>query len=339
MSKGRLWSKEEIDFIKKNYDAMSRGELAKQLDRSYSAVDSKITELKLYKKSNEWSCDEINYLKQHYSDMPYSEIGKNIGRSRNAVQCKLRVLGLSKPEKYSYNTNYFEKIDTEDKAYWLGFIFADGWISGSELGIELCRKDIKHLKKFNKCLNGNINIICKINEHTNNDFIKSNYTESCIIRLYRNKIVEDLKQHGVQNRKTYKDNYIPSLSNDLIKHFIRGFFDGDGNVWIDRKKNKQLRYTLYNASLTLLTDIRNELYKNNIFSQIISDNRPLYKKTTSCYRLIIGGIANAYNFYNYLYKESNIYLDRKYNYAIKAIDTYDIKNRASKKSTHVCLSN
>ena len=63
--------------------------------------------------------------------------------------------------KYSCDENYFECIDNEEKAYWLGFLYADGFIESKrgtysqKFGIMLSYRDRKHLEKFNKCLNSN----------------------------------------------------------------------------------------------------------------------------------------------------------------------------------------
>ena len=60
---------------------------------------------------------------------------------------------MGRPRLYTLNENFFETIDTEDKAYWLGFIYADGYITKSKtgqhnLGIKLSIKDLAHLQKF-----------------------------------------------------------------------------------------------------------------------------------------------------------------------------------------------
>ena len=55
--------------------------------------------------------------------------------------------------KYNFDENFFDKIDTEEKAYWLGFIYADGAIFKRTLSIRLSTKDIHHLEKFKKILN------------------------------------------------------------------------------------------------------------------------------------------------------------------------------------------
>lgn len=92
--------------------------------------------------------------------MSTSDIAITLKRTTSAVKIKARKLGLSK-YPYTCDYNYFDKIDSEEKAYWLGFIFADGYISVNEnsnsgcVGIDLCLSDIDHLKKFNKSINGN----------------------------------------------------------------------------------------------------------------------------------------------------------------------------------------
>lgn len=199
-------------------------------------------------------------------------------------------------------------------------------------------KDINHLKKFNKSLNGNLNISTRLRDHKNDNFIKADFCETCSIRLFRKKIVCDLKQYGINENKTYNNNYIPNIPVKYIRDFIRGYFDGDGNVSFISNKEKQLRYTFYGASLTLLNNIREELMKNNIHSHIIGDNRDLYKKTVTCYRLIIASLTDTINFYDYLYNNAHIFLDRKYYYSNSYILQYKIRERANNKKRVASLT-
>nr|DAG90196.1 MAG TPA: endonuclease [Crassvirales sp.] len=57
--------------------------------------------------------------------------------------------------KSEFNRDFFSVIDTEEKAYWLGFLYADGFISasGNTVGLSISLKDIDHLKKYNNALN------------------------------------------------------------------------------------------------------------------------------------------------------------------------------------------
>ena len=87
-----------------------------------------------------------------------------VRRKRNTVKGKEK-LGASR--KHHFNENYFEKIDTEDRAYWLGFLYADGNVSygkdkngnkkGCTVEVTLSEKDKSHLYKFLKCLNADFN--------------------------------------------------------------------------------------------------------------------------------------------------------------------------------------
>ena len=103
-----------------------------------------------------WNENEIKFIMENYKTMTYKEMAKKINRTENAVKLKVSKLGLKK-SKYIYDVDYFKKIDTIEKAYWLGFIYADGYVSvgkqNYEFGIELQGSDYKHLKKFNKAIN------------------------------------------------------------------------------------------------------------------------------------------------------------------------------------------
>src|SRR4051812_9808472 len=119
--------------------------------------------------------------------------------------------------KHFFNESYFNSIDTEDKAYWLGFIAADGNVQFTAknkcLSIGLKFSDKTHLEKFALCLNYNGPI------STNRTIAK--------ITLYSAQLTKDLATHGILPRKSF--NVKPwSGSPYLLKHYWRGVFDGDG---------------------------------------------------------------------------------------------------------------
>ena len=124
------------------------------------------------------SQEEIQNLINLYNEgNSLRTISKITGYSRNFITKVfnennfIRRTNKVNSRKYYLNDNYFEIIDSAEKAYWVGFIAADGYISKREsgssnrLGITLSEKDIEHLYKFNKCLNStyerrNILIVC-----------------------------------------------------------------------------------------------------------------------------------------------------------------------------------
>ena len=133
--------------------------------------------------------------------------------------------------KNNFNEDYFESIDTEHKAYWLGFIYADGCVMNTGSGntkinrlqINISNKDIELLIAFCKDINYDET---KIQTYEP----KGTYSTNLMSRLSINsvKLCSDLAKWGVHPNKTGKLNKLPKLSKELMPHFIRGFFDGDG---------------------------------------------------------------------------------------------------------------
>lgn len=297
------FTNEELDFIKENIDVLSYKEMAEKLGRNHSSINRKATELGL-SRNDEWKEDEIAFLIENFDKLETTEISEKLNRTVNSVRIKSRKLGLKKEEKYTYDKGFFKNIDTEEKAYWLGFIFADGWISkhkrGCALGIQLGIKDYNHLKKFNKSINGNIEVavgehVCSLGEKKT--------VKHCLIRCYSKEMVEDLEALGVNQNKTYTENHIPDIREDLKIHFIRGYFDGDGCLFFN-KKNTCHSCSIVSKTRTMLEDIRSVLYEKYNISSYISTDRGMFG-------LYIKGMKNAYNFCETLYNGASIFLDRK----------------------------
>lgn len=266
-----------------------------------------------------WDQTEIQFLKDNYKKLTYLEIAEKLDRSKTAVDLKINRIGLKK-SKYKYDQNYFEIIDTQEKAYWLGFIYADGCIqenantNSCELAIKLQGSDYKHLKKFNKSINGNVNVevfdsICNLNQKT--------YSSSSI-RIYSAKMVHDLKEHGLCNNKSFVLQF-PEINNELLPHFIRGFFDGDGCICDDISR-KLVKCDFTCASIEFINSLRTLLYANGISSYI-------YQETDRIYRLYIRGLLNCDKFLQFIYRDANIFLDRKNQKMIDSYEKYGIAQR------------
>lgn len=221
----------------------------------------------------EWSKEDLDFLKNNYNKYSSKELATILNRTRNSVQLKINRMGLKREDKYCYNENFFEKIDTEEKAYWLGFIYADGYVQrnkdkrNSELGIELQIGDIEHLKKFNKSINGNVEV--KIKERFDYRYGHSN--THCVIRLYKSKIVDDLIKLGVVPNKSHIITF-PQLNKDMVLPFIRGFFDGDGCIQLNKQRGCH-KFDFACASIDFVNSLRNVLYQYNINSYIFQEKK------------------------------------------------------------------
>lgn len=125
-------------------------------------------------------------------------------------------------QKYQYNEDVFDNIDTEEKAYWLGFLYADGYIDkrGQVLEIALASVDLEHLKKLVKFLSP-----------SSIPIVKRKYKNFVSYRVSfgNRKLVAGLIKNGCINCKSKLIKF-PELPIKLIRHFIRGYFDGDGSI-------------------------------------------------------------------------------------------------------------
>nr|DAI23060.1 MAG TPA: LAGLIDADG-like domain [Caudoviricetes sp.] len=272
--------------------------------------------------SKQWTNDEIIFLKENYKTMTYKHLSEKLDRSKAAIDLKINRLGLKK-DKYTYDHDYFENIDTPQKAYWLGFIYADGGVyinektNSCELSIKLQASDCDHLRKFNKALNGNVDVTFDTRKCNLNDKLY----DCCQIRFYSSKLVHDLSKHGVIPNKTLAIKF-PDIDKELYTDFIRGYFDGDGCVYENKKKNGQssIAVNFTCGSVEFLQDIRSVLYENGICSYITTWN----DKTS---KLIIGGMKNTHHFLYYIYKNKSEFLERKYKKTIYLYEHLDIEQR------------
>lgn len=177
-------------------------------------------------------------MKANYSRLPIEDLLKLLpNRSKKGIQAHAFKLGL----KYLYyNKDYFEIIDNEEKAYWLGFIYADGCVSTQDrFGITLARADYNHLEKFANCIESNIKIRLGITRKKDTSLVKTKGdVEYCSITIKNSKMASDLRNKGVIRNKTYSLSF-PSrdiLPSEFIKDFIRGYMDGDGCYVFSIKK-------------------------------------------------------------------------------------------------------
>lgn len=168
---------------------------------------------------------------------------------KNGIFCKRNRLNES---KLKFDIEYFDKIDTPEKAYWLGFITADGCLKSNRLRI--VSKDKEVLDKFKESIKSEH----KISENKTIDKRSGKtynwYTLSITNQLFTKKI-----QRYINIEKSVNF-LIPKLENSLYRYFISGLFDGDGSISI---KNDKLRVSLISTK-ECLEEIQEILLEKNI---------------------------------------------------------------------------
>ena len=221
------------------------------------------------------------------------------------------------------NENYFENLDTAEKVYWLGFIWADGcimtFVRSKALVICLSSADRDHLEKFSKA----IEYGGEIREYTNTMTLLANpnavtkdYTQ---IRLpiYSKKLYDDLINLGLTPRKTYGVPDFSKIPKEFISHFIRGYFDGDGTAAFYKRTDSTDAMRI-KVSITGQKESMVELKK------LIEDDSGIhlniYPHKDNNRTIELPGFSSMLKFKDYLYKDATklTYLERKHNKFLEA---------------------
>lgn len=216
--------------------------------------------------------------------------------------------GKTGKRAYKVDENFFKCINTEEKAYILGFICADGHIEKDRLNITVSIKDRDILEKIRYAMHSNhpIKEVQRINPYK-----KTNRENLILSELMIGSVelVKPLFNMGLTTNKTYTLNgdilkYIPKY---LIRDFLRGYFDGDGNVFFGRRYSSGYKYNVNICG--------NEDFLLKSFQVYFPSNNKLYKDLYSrqCYVWKISQKDKVRDFMYYLYYNSSIFLQRKYN--------------------------
>ena len=245
-----------------------------------------------------YKLDENSIISCYKLGQTCKQIAKNFGVCLKTICNILEKNGISRDNIY-HNTslidNYWENIDTYDKAYFLGFLITDGNIFKNNVRLQLSDKDKYILKVFSDKTN-NSNQIHKDRRGLSSFSIK------------RAAWVKDLSKYGVIPNKT-KTVFLPKINDNLMPHLLRGIFDGDG--WITFKG-----HTIgLCGNETLTTQVRDYLVdKLGVYKvKVVKNNENLWSINWASKKDIklIG---------EYLYKDKNdCYLTRKFDNYIKII--------------------
>jgi intein-encoded DNA endonuclease-like protein len=252
---------------------------------------------------------EDNLVIERYNELKnLKKVAKSFGVSLRPIK---RILSKNNIEltnrRFNVNHSYFNVIDSEDKAYWLGFLFADGCIrktkTGSQVVLKLSVKDESHLIKFKNDLNSEHKIFYNVNRTTSKKGTPS-VSNNCIIRVNSGEMVEDLVKQGCVPRKTFTIDY-PKISEKFYKDFIRGYYDGDGNFFYN-EKTKMSVITIVCASEKFRSFLIEVMSKLPNIGRIHEDS--------DRYTIKIVNIVGIRSFLDYIYYDSKTYLKRKKEY-------------------------
>lgn len=198
----------------------------------------------------------------------------------------------SREGRYKIDDDYFENIDTEGKAYFLGLMYSDGSVMEHQFYLKLKDEDV--IQQFKQELKAEAPI----------RRIETPW-DAYILSISCKKLCQHLINQGCVPNKT-RVIQVPKLREDLYRHFIRGFFDGDGCLQL-QDKIYHCRFDLTSASLKFLEQLRPTITAKAI------TNGSLQKETNyDVWHLNYSG-HQVVQILDWLYEDSHFYLKRKYN--------------------------
>lgn len=317
----RITKEMEKEIIEKYKKGIGAKDIACDLGIHWGTVYKILKTNNIPKRGKEpvFSAEQFDLVKNLYIEkrMTTEKVAKEMSVIMNkritpeCIQYWLRKENLTRQNGrtlFDFNHNYFESIDCERKAYFLGFIYADGCILEIPvknhfrytLSLEISKEDCYILEELKKDLNSDL----KVKFVKKQSFIDKGYekiSETCYIRFHSKKLISDLKKLGCVPRKTGKLIDIPNIPSDLIPHFLRGYFDGNGSCgdW------GRFSVSFY-GSHGFLENIKQALIEKGVNS-----NSSVFKKN-DYHSFLNYNHSQAFGFFNnYFYSNATIYLKRK----------------------------
>ena len=246
-----------------------------------------------------------NIVQLYNSGLSQQKIGKMYATSHTTIRkvlIKNNVVmrdNSHKGRKYTIDENYFDNIDSQDKAYILGLLYADGcnYLPQHRVKIELQERDKDILDKINIKLNSN-----KPLSFVELSGKNANWQNTYRLDITNKHISETLNNLGMVQNKSLVLTFPYWLDTLLYSHFLRGYFDGDGCLQ---------KYFLTIVSTKEFCESVATICKNILdISTTISDipNRPESNTKLLC----ITGISKMKKFLDYIYQDAELYVQRKY---------------------------
>lgn len=329
------FSPDPEEFIAKYHELQSQQAMAEYYGYDHHAISNYSKEIgfddSIYKRQN-LTLKQIDYIIKNYNIYSANQIGKDLNINPNAVTGVWFRAGLRGKDPRVYillNEDYFDNINSQDKAYFTGFICADGCIykpknenKQSILRICIHKQDIKLLELLRQYLGTNKKIGTDKNKYVS-------------LEISSDQIINAFEKIGISERKTW-GNTIPNIDYKLMPAFIRGYLDGDGSIGLENNKNSDVRIS-FAGYYKNLEKIQSFLLSKNIFSNFTIDKRKYTTTETGDFgSLIITNRTGKYCFLKLIYENcENCYLDRKYEIAKLFINYIEKSNEPRDKQIKI----
>lgn len=309
--------------FKRNYEELSLTKISDLYGVDRHTITKFAKELGIHKdKAHKLNPQQKQYALDSYLTKTSYELADELGVRQSSIANLWSRNGLKDKRKgkvlYSLNENYFNVIECEHQAYWLGLLASDGCISDCKgtqkrIIISLKSEDEKVLFNFMEDIESDYPISHKTAKTPTG---KEGYYSTATV--LSNKMAEDLSRYNIVPRKTYSFIMPNNLPDYLYPAFFRGYFDGDGTISKKIEPNK-----LGDVSVTIcgfennMRTMQKYLLEKNISSFLHYDKRKSpHTSQQFCYICFRNKMEKS-NFLHYIYDNATIYLERKYELAQK----------------------
>lgn len=249
-----------------------------------------------------WEQSQIDYIIESYNkDISCRQIAKQfsvrpetISRLLKKNNIKTRSAKEYYIHDYPRDSFFFHTIDSPIKAYWLGFLYADGCLTKNTIQISIQERDKQHLISFKEDIKA---VNHKITKTSKSQYFGWHFS------IRDKQMAEDLKKNGCIERKSlvlrFPNNQ--QVPDEYLIDFIRGYFDGDGTLSFDMRNGKpQIRFG-FCGTKEFLNTLKEKLELKNSL-----------QKTGNAYTFVVSGNKQGIKFFNKIYNNPCRYLQRKY---------------------------
>ena len=257
-------------------------------------------------KLNENQLQEI--VKRYHAGEKMKALSQEFGLAGGNIRALMQARGIKRKSYgvdnriYSCNHQFFADINSEIQAYLLGFLAADGCVShDGAIHIQLAAKDVEILHLFQSALKSNHPIRLYSRRH------KTGVGEYCSICVASPQLTQDIAKFGLVPVKTFIVPW-PDLPDELLRHYLRGYFDGDGCWSLDKpaRRKPQAHFGLVGPEPFLLEAQKFLMEKCDLRQTKLC-------RTTSPFLLNLsyGGNLQCARIARLLYCDSKFFLERK----------------------------
>ena len=272
-----------------------------------------------------------NIIEEYKNGMTSIQLAEKYGLSKPTILKFLRENGVDTTKanqgysnsKYTLNEHWLDNIDCQEKAYFLGFFYADGNVEALGKSHSYSRRmklqvqDKYMLEKFAELFGSNRPILYE----KRFDKRRSKPQESYVFRIGNKYLWEKIQFLGCPPNKTLIIKFPNFIPLNLMSHFIRGYFDGDGGISLRNNG------TLANIRICGTEDMVKGLY-NQVKS--FTNVEGSYYKDKNGKNMWLYDIANQRDvkaFCDWIYHNSTIHLIRKYEEYVTFINTRDFSKQ------------